>query len=199
MQYVNVFRMTVHVVQVVALLLLAAHTSQAGFNQKQCTQACLAISSSNVRREICEMCSEDPPVGLQMCAVACRYPEHPYLFKIAEACTKTVELTDRMCIVACVNYATYPHFKEICTRCRHDPPITGNMCIFACDHGVILSTVCAACAQKPPKDKRLCDYACKKSYLPTGAYHKKVICNDCKYRRFLERDSESKYIFRKLE
>lgn len=188
--------MTAHFVQLIALLLVSVHTSQSRYSQTQCAQACLTSGSGNVKEAICQMCSEDPPIGLQMCAVACRYPEHPYLSKIAEACTNAVELTDRMCIVACMNYATYPHFQKICSRCAQNPPITGNMCMFACDHTVRLSFVCATCARNPPDDKRFCDYACKKAHLPTGVYYKHI-CNDCKYRNH-EGDPEH-FIFRPAE
>ena len=176
---------------------LALHTGQALFNQKQCTQACLSSSSDTVRQEICQRCAENPPLGLQMCAVACRYPEHPYLSKIAPLCMKSVKLTDRMCIVACMNYATSPCFHDICTRCRHNPPITGKMCRFACDHGVTLSTVCASCAQTPPNDNELCDYACTQAFTPRGAYYK-LMCETCKY-RFQIREDASKYKFRPLD
>ena len=185
-----------HFLKVFALLLVV-DVINGRVNQMQCTRACLTSNSNNASLAFCQMCSDDPPVGLQMCAVACRYPEHQYLLKIAEVCAKTVELTDRMCIVACMNNDAYPHFKQICTRCRHNPPITGNMCLFACDHDILLSTVCATCAYKPPKNKRLCNHACEKASFSWAAYYKKI-CTACEqYAR--EKMHLQKYIFRNLD
>ena len=162
--------------------LLASITYTMAHTEIECIQACLNkklhYKSYEDQRANCRICLRDPPLGMQLCSVAARYPYNPYLERIADICVKDVELSDTICIVACMNIQ-YPHFNQLCNRCRKTPPITDDMCIFSCDRTALLSPVCYECKENPPLSPKLCEYACDKRRSTFNVYYKDIckICN----------------------
>ena len=160
------------------LLLTLGKITVNTYSQEECNVACLNIAHDN-NRTVCQACAANPPLGLEMCAVACKFPNKPFFAEITDQCAVAAPLTDKMCIVSCTNYHL-PYFMKICKRCRTNPPITGEMCIFACDRYQILSKVSIACSQNTSKDKKLCDHACKRTWMPLF----NNMCTDCRHMSF---------------
>ena len=153
--------------------LLLTSVSAKTYSDLLCIQACLSTIYVE-DNTYCEACVLNPPMTLQMCAVAFRYSESPFFDKIAFKCTIHLELTDQTCMVACTN-TNFHHFNKICIRCLYNPPMTADMCIFSCNNPD-LSRICRKCAIHPPADEKLCQYACEKK---TVDFYYGRICSAC--------------------